>query len=503
MQKTLPSSLVLLICCCSPLFLLAQSDHRELLSHYPLMGDLEDITGNHSALSIANILVLDSAVYSDGANSFSDTANRINGNFPELDHDDVYISLEFKLDSIPGDDLNRSILVAGSGWRWLAASYTQTTGEIKFRYNNWKLAPGTFRFNYDQWYQIELSYQRESQTGRMFIDGELMASDTFELNAANDRTVVLDCFCGYHAMGGYWRNLKIYGPDTSAATSDTTRVDIERDSLDIRCTIDEHLSAADQEDGVIKLEIDHGTAPYTVTTTIESEPWVHQSDTSVVFIRSLSEGSYLLSISDSIGTRKTCELNVLPPQTALPLVSHYPMLENGEDLLGNHDDLVLTNVPLDKEMGIFSADHSQTDTFSQVSQVYTFLDLLDLDHFYISLEVNIDSIPDAIGRDKRSIFVLGQGWRQLAPVYHQIEKVFRLNYNNWKEASGNAPLRYEQWYEVAAAYDLDQGIASFYLDRQLVSREAVALETNNDRSFALWCNCGPQPMQGYWRNLKI
>ena len=485
----------------------AQSEDRALLAHYPLMGDLTDLTGNHDTLSIENITVLDSAVYSDGANSFSDTANRINGWFPQLDHDDVYLSLDFKLDSIPDDQLNRSILVGGGGWRWLAASYLQRTGEISFRYNNWKIAPGRFKFEYDTWYHLALTYQRANQTGKMLIDGEVIAVDTFDMDAANDRSVVLDCFCGFHAMGGYWKNLKIYGPDTTVMALDTMPMDttvldttMSNDSLFVECRIENQISTDQAEDGTIKLAINGGTAPYTISTTVAGEPWVHELDATETLVEFLPAGAYLFSVLDSSGLRDTCSITLLPPQTDLPLISHFPLTTDGHDLLGTHADIELTNVPLDATKGIFSPNHIDRDSFSQAKVL---LSSLDLDDFYISLEINLDSIEDAVGRDKRSIFVLGQGWRELAPVYNQSQKTFALNVNNWQETSGSAPLDYDRWYEVAASYSKDDGLVKLFIDREQIVSDSVILETNNDRSFVLWCNCGPSPLQGYWRNLRI
>ncbi len=487
--------------------LTAQPQHRALLAHYPLMSNLEDITGMHPALTVQNILIQDSAVYSDGANSFSDTANRINGFFPLIDHDDVYLALDFKIDSIPNDQLSRSILVGGSGWRWLAATYRQSTGEISFRYNNWKIAPGKFKFEYDTWYHLVLTYQRTLQTGQMLIDGELIATDSFNLDAANDCSIVLDCFCGYHAMGGYWKNLMVYGPDTTLLVSDSMIVDTMvidtmsmRDSMYVQCQIEKHLSDREASDGNIKLIIAGGTPPYTISSIIENEPWVHETDTSVVRAEFLPAGDYLFSVLDSTGLKDTCTIELKPPQTDLPLISHFPLTIDGEDILGTHPDIALTNVPLDGSKGMFSPNYVNRDTFSQAR---IFLSELDLDHFFISLEVNIDSIENDFGKDKRSIFVLGHGWRELAPVYHQNAQNFALNVNNWQATNGTSRFEYDRWYEVAAGYDKDAGIVTLYIDREQIVSDSAILETNNDRSLVLWCNCGPSPLQGYWRNLKI
>lgn len=471
----------------------AQVETRALLAHYPLMGDLADVTGQDDDLTIANIDILDTAIFSNGANSFSDTANRVNGRFPNLDHDDIYLSLEFNIDSVSGADLSRSIIVGGSGWRWMAASYNQTSKEIKFRFNNWKIAPGSFPFEYDTWYSLVLTYQRETQTGRMLIDGEVVAQDTFDLDAANDRSIVLDCFCGHHAMAGYWRNLKIYGPDSS-------KIEVAPDSLAVTCHIAQHISDSTASDGIIQVEVEGGTLPYTITTEGSDPSALTRLDAIRWQEDSLSGGTYLYQVSDSMGLQQSCEVIVHPPRTDLSLVSHFPMLEDGVDRLGTHDDLMLTNVPPFEGTGIFSSG-AVDDSTSHIQTRFTALDFEDL---YVSLDVKFDSITDIPGRDRRSIFVMGLGWRYLAPMYTQSSQTLSLYYNNWNKAKGiDAPFEYDRWYEIAVAHNDSTGIIQMFVDREEVARDTVDLDTNRDRSFGLWCNCGPTHMRGYWRNLKV
>ncbi|NND05639.1 MAG: T9SS type A sorting domain-containing protein [Saprospiraceae bacterium] len=466
---------------------------RALLAYYPLMGDLSDVTGQYDELTIANIEVLDMAIYSNGANSFSDTANRVNGRFPHIDHDDIYLSLEFNIDSVSGPDLNRSIIVGGGGWRWLAASYNQTSQEIRFRYNNWEIAPGSFHFQYNTWYSLVLTYQRATQTGRMLIDGEVVAQDTFDLEAANDRTIVLDCFCGHHAMAGYWRNLKIYGPDSS-------KIEVGPDTMAVTCRVDQQISDSTASDGIIQVEVAGGTVPYTITTEGSDPSALTRLDATRWQQDSLSVGTYHYQVSDSIGRQQSCELIVHPPRTDLSLVSHFPMLEDGMDRLGTHDDLTLTNVPPFEGSGIFSSGVVD-DSTSHIQTRFTALDFEDL---YISLDVKFDAITDMPGRDRRSIFVMGLGWRYLAPMYTQSSQTLSLYYNNWNKAKGiDAPFEYDRWYEIAVAHNDSSGIIQMFVDREEVARDTVELDTNRDRSFGLWCNCGPTHMRGYWRNLKV
>lgn len=204
-------SLNILIFCLATTF--GQTENRQLIAYYPLMGSLSDSTGQNADLEVLNIDIRDSALYSTGANSFSDTANRIFGRFPELDLDDLYFSLDFRLDSADDNALRRSIIVGGSGWRWLSATYNQIDKELHFSYNNFSGQSGSYPYEYGRWYHLALSYHRPSQTGRMYIDGELVAEAIFDLETSFDRTLVLDCYCGTHAMAGFWRNLRIYGPE--------------------------------------------------------------------------------------------------------------------------------------------------------------------------------------------------------------------------------------------------------------------------------------------------
>ncbi len=470
--------------------LTAQIENRELIAHYPLMGDLVDATGLNDDLTIFNIEIRDSAVYADGANSNSDTANRINGFIPTLDLDDVLITLEFKLDSIPDDNLRRSIIVGGSGWRWLSAVYTQQTKQIRLGYNNFTQTPEGFDFEYDRWYKLTLTYQRQSQTGRLLIDDVEIASAQFDMDHNNDRTILLDCFCGHHAMRGLWRNLKIFGRDTTQMP------------LTTECYVEQFPSGEGTQDGIVKTVIKGGTAPYVLTSTQDNFVHDMQVESDTVTISGLRAEMVEIGVADQSGQTSTCTVELPAPQTDLVLRSHYPLVNDLTDVLEAHEDLVNTNVDLLPGEGLFSEGlPNGADTFNQIQ---TRLTELDLDDFYISLEVKLDSITDDQGRNAKNIFVLGQGWRWLAPVYFQNGKSLAVSYNNFSKTLSNfTPIEYNRWYEIAVSYDLKSKRLRLFLDRQQIVSDTATLDTNNDDSFVLWCNCGSEPMRGYWRQLRI
>ena len=467
-----------------------QPENRKLLAHYPLMGDLIDATGQNDDLTVSEIDIRDSALYSDGANSFSDTANRIFGRFPTLDLDDIYFSLEFSLDSIPNDNLGRSVIVGGSGWRWLSALYDQPSKQIRFGYNNFTQAPGTFNYNYDTWYELVITYQRSTQTGRMLIDGQEVASAEFDLDANNDRSMVLDCFCGRHAMGGFWRNLRVYGRDTSFVP------------LQVQCNVVQHVSTKDISDGKVAVEITAGIPPFQVRSVMDGDTISRQIDTSVYGLTDLGAGTLDVQVTDQAGITENCVVELIAPQTDLAIISHFPLTNNLEDVLGTHEEISINNVALIEGEGLFSEGLSPAaDTFNQIQG---FLGELDVNEFYISLDVKLDSITGDPGRNEKNIFIAGLGWRWLSPIYFQGSQVFGLSYNNSSMTITNFDrFEYDRWYEVAVSYDAATDILAMFIDRQEILRDTVDLDTNNDRSFGLWCNCGPQPMRGYWKDLRI
>lgn len=575
------ASRILTICICIvfTLHLQAQTENRNLLAHYPLQGDLLDLTAQQDPLTITEIEVRDTGLYSDGANSFSDTANNIQGFFPALDLDDLAFSLEFLIDSIPDDGLNRTVIVGGSGWRWLSIRYNQTTGQLSFGYNNSFQAVDRFDFEYGTWYEALITYERSKQLGRMFINGNEVANATFDLTHGNDRNFKLDCFCGPHAMRGLWKNFRVFGPDS---------LNMMADPLSIQCSSSMDASSNEALDGAIFLEITDGKGPYSLevlrnsdtirTLTVEGSITIDSlaagqydiivtdsmgsvmscnssvavfslpalqlncqverhpfdstsADGSILFkveggqpgyslslttstgsqqfvldsnrlrINGLGIGSYYAIVMDDRDSIQNCTIDLVPPRTHLELLSYYPMTSGLQDSLQTHSDLTVVNVPLVENEGLFGAGLYDQDTFNQIRTTLWDMDVHD---FYISMEVKLDSITDDPTGDKRTLFVAGQGWRWVSPVIYQSSKTFGLNYNNWNEVAGqDIKFEYDQWYEIAVSYDTTSRILKMYVDRQEILRDTVILDTNNDRSFVLWCNCGPRPMRGYWRHLKV
>ncbi|MCB0687907.1 MAG: T9SS type A sorting domain-containing protein [Saprospiraceae bacterium] len=468
---------------------MGQPENRKLLPDYPLMGNVADRTGNNADLELINVEILDSALYSNGANSFSDTANRVFGYINALDLDDIYISLEFRLDSVNDDDRPRSVIVGGSGWRWLAATYTQASKQIKFNYNNFNSSGPAFNYEYNRWYTLILTYQRATRLGSMYIDGELIASAVFDLDANSDRSIVLDCYCGIHSMGGYWRSLQIWGPDTSFI----------QDPLRVTCELSKLISDAGAEDGEIHLQLAGGLPPYKVF--VDDQIDTIQVDTTDIQLSGFAHGLHQIKVLDQHGNFNSCEIEFLAPPTDLTLISDFPMTVDGSDQLGVHQDLEITNAPLIPGTGLYSQGHEDRDTFNQILGRFF---KLDPDNFYLSIDVRLDSIEDDPYQNFRDLFVLGLGWRWLAPAYSPSSKTFILYHNNWKLVPDfTQSFVYGQWYEIGLSHNKASGLVQMFVDRKLIGEAVLDLDTGGDLSFGLWCNCGPDPMRGYWRNLRI
>ncbi len=571
--------LTLFICFILSYHIQAQTENRKLLAHYPLQGDLLDITAQQNPLTITEIEVRDTGLYSDGANSFSDTANNIQGFFPALDLDDLAFSLDFLIDSIPDDSLNRTVIVGGSGRRWLSVRYNQVTKQLHFGYNNSFQAGERVDFDYGTWYSVLITYERGKQSGRMFIDGNEVASATFDLVHGNDRNFKLDCFCGPHAMRGLWRNFRVYGPDSlnmsaeplnvqchsirdasneasfdggieieikdgegpyvvqillDSDTINTLNVEgtVSIDSLaagsyevivtdqlgvnmscnteivvfklppmQLSCEVERHPFDSSSSDGSIIYKVEGGKPGYQLTFTTSKGSQDYALDSNMLRIEGLVIGTYSAVVTDSQDSLQSCIVDLIPPPTDLELLSYYPMTSGLGDSLQTHPDLTVINVPLVENKGLFGAGLYDQDTFNQIQ---TILHEMDVHNFYISMDVKLDSIIDNPAGDKRTLFVAGQSSRWVSPVIYQASQTFGLNYNFWNEVKGqHVKFKYDRWYEIAVSYDTTSRILKMYVDRQEILRDTVILDTNNDRSFVLWCNCGPRPMRGYWRNLRV
>ena len=465
-----------------------------LIAYYPMNGNLEDALMMNPAIQIEHVDVLDSAIYIDGADSFSDTANVVWINsIQSLNHDEFEFKLDFKLDSIhdPAASQNRTIFIAGSSYRWVSLLYDNRSKVLNLGYNGFQTSSVSIPFEFDQWYEMSITYSYSTRLLSLWIDGEKVDEIKVVLNTLLGRDIIVDCRCGRLPMKGYWRNLRVYSQGQS-----------QIHPLKMKAQVSQWNSSPNSEDGSVQIDIEGGFPVYTVQLFKQDSLFLEKVSTSLnVEVEDLPIGLYDIVVQDQFDSIRSTTLELLPPQTELPILSYYPMQFDLNDTADIHNPLSLAQTEFIFNQGI-AIPGNENDT-SGIDQVATYLTELNTDDFYISMHVIIDSIDGLDGGDKRSIFIGGQLFRWMYPHYFQSTKMIGLTYNNNNISVGKYSFEYGREYEIAMAYSREEQVGTWFVNRQEVGRDTFDMMAGDDLSFGLNCYCGPEPMKGFWRDLRI
>ena len=464
-----------------------------LIAHYPLEGDVQDALMLNNDLQITNVDIRDSALYIDGAEATSDTANFIIvPRISKLNHDEFEIRLSFNLDSLPTEGVpqNRTIFLAGTSFRWATLTYFNDTKDLRLGYNNISSSTKRIPFEFNQWYEMAITYNRKVRKLALWINEEKVDEVEVDLVTSNDQSIGLNC-CSRPPMKGLWKNLRVYS---------TEKVIIPNLSLSNQTV--EWNGTAESSDGALRVNIVGGNGPYLAKLFDQNEVIDSQQifGREVVF-KDLKVGIYDVVITDAFDSIQSTSFELLPPQTALPIMSYWPMDLSLNDTAGIHRGLALTNVEHIFQQGLSLPGNN--NSAEQIDFISTSLSSMNQDDFYISLNITIDSIENLVG-DLRSIFILGTATRWMYPYYSISDKRVYLAYNGEGHPEiGGFAFEYGKEYEIAISYNKLSQIGKLYIDRKEVVSATFNLDTGGDVSFDLNCNCGPAPMKGFWRDLRV
>ena len=189
-----------------------------LLSYYPLQTNFSDVENVHEPLSNPGIsLVAFTGIQIPGHAKSDSIFSQTSTVLEKLDFKNFHISLDVKIDSIfgqPGSD-QRTLFIGGLDTKWLVPMYSQSQKQFFLTYNQFMNTPGTFSFQYNQWYEVGLSYNNQDNVVRLYVNREVVALDTLALITENDHSIGVNCNCDRDPMKGLWRNLRVYSiPDT-------------------------------------------------------------------------------------------------------------------------------------------------------------------------------------------------------------------------------------------------------------------------------------------------
>ena len=460
-----------------------------LIAHYPLSVDGKDVLGLNDDMVLQNVTFIDSSIYIDGADSFSDTSNNVTASrLNMLNFDHFQVDLEFKLDSISGGIEDRIIWMGGA-LRWAMLGYNAITREIQVIFENAQSIPINYFVEYGKWYASSVIYNSTTRELSFWIDGTKIYEGITDIEGFSDKQILVDCKCGPRPMKGYWKNLKVYSlPD-------------EITDLELAYQITEWNGIASSEDGAIELNIEGGIAPYKIFLKKNQEVIEEMnSDNSEITFKNLAVDAYLVEVRDALDSVEMIEFELLPPKTDLPIQSYYPFESDLADTSGTHMDMVLSNVQhLEGEGLLLPGNNNNINPIDQIRTVFT---ELNTDDFYLSLNVTIDSVEDEFSGD-RSIFLMGGAWKWMYPVYFQTTQEIKMRYSQILTSPDAFHFEFGKEYEIALSYNKKERTGRLFIDRQQVSADTFDLIRPDQLAFEMNCNCGPRPMKGFWRKLRL
>lgn len=178
---------------------------QTLLVNYPLTTNLNPIAGGFGPMTVSGPLTLPpSAIcqttpYPDGV---------LTPNIGTINTNSFQVEIEFNLNSLPSTVNGRSVIVGGSGWRWIGV-HVNNTGKVGVLYNNsnfiWSagsiIAPPT-------WYQVKLQYDNTHVV--LYINNVLVIDQCIPLLVTgNNLNFCTSNYSNGAALNGCIRNLKL------------------------------------------------------------------------------------------------------------------------------------------------------------------------------------------------------------------------------------------------------------------------------------------------------
>lgn len=189
----------------------------------------------------------------------------------------------------------------------------------------------------------------------------------------------------------------------------------------------------------------------------------------------------------------------IPAYTQSELIAHYPFYQDGADSLGMHDDADLENVIFTDSSAYLDGNYYWDDNMGSHLLVGP-LSNWDPEHFRLSLNVKIDSLPEATDLP---IIVLGSSWRWMhanVTPHGEIE----LAIDGSGQITSDSIVRIGEWAPLIIERDSTQGTALLiYNDSDTLEVLVEKTNHNNDKRISASHGGSGKTFKGYWRNLKV
>jgi len=178
------------------------------------------------------------------------------------------------------------------------------------------------------------------------------------------------------------------------------------------------------------------------------------------------------------------------------LMANYPLTENGEDVSGQNETMLLKNI-LFENGGIYSNGiYAGDDTTG--SQILTPpFPTFDYNNFTVLLDFKIDFLPE----NRQAIIIGGLLWRWIGAYIDNGNIAFMANdFTIYDISDIKVPVN--QWNTLRFSYDINIGNCYFYFNNVLVSTYSInEFNSGDDPRFGNAHTGQGDTFKGYWRNL--
>ncbi len=172
----------------------------EMMAHYPLGSDALDATGNFDPMILENTPFQDGGIYSNGV--FGST-RAVTPELETFNFESFAITAQFKV----FEKRTGPVFMGGTSSGWIAF-YLVADGSVSMKYNNNNFVGSSTSYTLGEWHRATIAY--DGAVGSLYLDGDLVASDTFEINHLNDANIGISDFSVGISFKGLFRNLRIY-----------------------------------------------------------------------------------------------------------------------------------------------------------------------------------------------------------------------------------------------------------------------------------------------------
>ena len=166
-----------------PSYILSQQN--QVLAHYPLLSNGNDITGQLDPMTLINTVFKDGGIYCNGIYRGMDPhpyqPNGSNAETPILSKsifNSFSLSVDFKAYGYPPDGQRMPVIVGGDWYRWIGIVLLND-GTIALLYNNENYEKSSFHYSINNWYTALVTY--DGNNCKLYINGQLIVSSNFNI----------------------------------------------------------------------------------------------------------------------------------------------------------------------------------------------------------------------------------------------------------------------------------------------------------------------------------